>query len=284
MKRTTITFLLCILWLIACQQPKGKPLAQKVLPAEIGEVPEEITIENDGYEGWPSKHTPKEIERIKRIIRLFKEREIAELATLFRYPIEREIPVPWIKDEKEFVQRFDELFDTAFVNELAKGNMEDWTVGSITRIGYKEYRIYLFDSLIDGVNYQSPKEKILQQALIQKEKENLHPTLRRFEKPIFKVITDNFLIRIDKIKPRLYRYASWKRGASEASRPDLVLQNDSITDMSSGGNHAYPFNNGPYRYVIHRNIVGCETTPPFTFDVEKNGHSLHREGGDFAIQ
>lgn len=102
--------------------------------------------------------------------------------------------------------------------------------------------------------------------------------------PIFKVVTDLFLIRIDEIRPKLYRFASWKRGASEASRPDLVLQNNSITEMRSGGNHAYPFYNGPYRYVIHRNIVGCETTPPFTLDVEKNGRSLHSDGGDFAIK
>lgn len=142
MKLYPISFLLFVLWLFACQQPNGQPEAQKELPAEIAEETQETPIENNGYVGWPSKHTQKEIERIKRIIRLFKEREIAELATLFRYPIEREIPVPWIKDEKEFVQRFDELFDTAFVNELAKGNMEDWTAGNITRIDHIEY-IYL---------------------------------------------------------------------------------------------------------------------------------------------
>lgn len=273
MKQRPISLLLFVLWLFACQQPK-----------EQAEVHKEPTSEKAEEVTWPHQHTPDEIARIKRVIRLFKEREIAELATLVNYPLERKIPVPWIKNEKEFIQRFDELFDAAYVDELAKGNMDDWTVGNITRIGYKEYDIYMFDSLIDGVNYQSPKEKIRQQALIQKEKENLHPTLRRFEQPIFKVVTDNFLIRIDEIKPGLYRYAAWKRGASEASRPDLVLQNDSITELSSGGNHAYPFNNGPYRYVIHRNIVGCETTPPFTLDVEKNGGLLHSEGGDFAIK
>ncbi len=268
MKQRPISLLLFVLWLFACQQPK-----------EQAEVHKEPTSEKAEEVTWPHQHTPDEIARIKRVIRLFKEREIAELATLVNYPLERKIPVPWIKNEKEFIQRFDELFDAAYVDELAKGNMDDWTVGNITRIRYKEYDIYMFDSLIDGVNYQSPKEKKRQQYLIQQEKKSIHPSLRKYEKPIFKVVTTSYLIRIDQLKEGQYRYASWKKGATDDSKPDLVLRNDTLVSLGSGGNHVYPFNHGNYRYLLYRNHIGCATTQPFTLEVEKDGKMIFTEEG-----
>jgi hypothetical protein len=55
------------------------------------------------------------------------------------------------------------------------------------------------DGIITAVNYQSDFEKKLKKYLINKEKENLHSSLKTFESPTYKIKTKNYLIRIDNL-------------------------------------------------------------------------------------
>jgi len=53
-------------------------------------------------------------------------------------------------------------------------------------------------------------------------------------------------------------------------KPDLVMKNGNWIPEGSGGNHAYEFINGNYKYVCYINTLGADETPPATLTVYQN--------------
>ena len=135
------------------------------------------------------------------------------------------------------------------------------------------------DGKITSVNYQSDFEKKLRKDLIAKEKENLHSSLKTFESPTYKIKTKNYLIRIDELANHKYRYASWKIGKKESSKPDLILDNGELKFQGSGGNHTITFDNNNYTYKIYRNRLGTRDSPDITLTVEKDGKIILTQDG-----
>jgi hypothetical protein len=136
-----------------------------------------------------------------------------------------------------------------------------------------------YDGKITAVNYQSNFEKKLKKDLIEKERESVHTSLKAFESPIYKIKTKKYLIRIDKLSDSKYRYASWKIGEQESSKPDLILKNGQLEFEGSGGNSVITFSNGNYKYKVYRNIIGEDNSPDITLEVEKNGQTILTEDG-----
>lgn len=127
---------------------------------------------------------------------------------------------------------------------------------------------------ITAVNYQSDFEKKLKKDLINKEKENLHSSLKNYKSPTYKIKTKNYLIRIDELSNKKYRYASWKVNEKEYSKPDIILKNGELDFQGSGGNHVIIFTNRNYTYKIYRNIIGEKNSPDITLEVEKDGRNI----------
>ena len=136
-----------------------------------------------------------------------------------------------------------------------------------------------YEGKITAVNYQSGFEKNLKKDLINKEKENVHISLKTFESPTYKIKTKKYLIRIDKLSNDKYRYASWKISEKESSKPDIILKNGELEFQGSGGNHVITFSNGNYIYKVYRNIIGEENSPDITLEVEKEGQIILTEDG-----
>src|SRR5690606_29206138 len=113
---------------------------------------------------------------------------------------------------------------------------------------------------------------------------NVHVSLQSFKEPIYKIKTKNYLIRIDELNNSEYRYASWKIGEKESSKPDIVLENGEWKFQGSVENHVITFANGDYIYNVHRNIIGEADTPDFTLEVEKNGNVILTESGMFLVE
>ena len=107
--------------------------------------------------------------------------------------------------------------------------------------------------------------------MIDNEKGDLHTSLKTFKNPIFKIKTKIYLIRIDELSDYNYRYAAWKVNENETSKPDLVLNNGQIQYEGSGGNYVITFVNGIYTYKVYRNVIGSDTSPDITLEVEENG-------------
>src|SRR5690606_40506133 len=65
-------------------------------------------------------------------------------------------------------------------------------------------------------------------------------------------ISKNYLIRIDELTNDNYRYASWKIGEKESSKPDIIIDNGKLKFEGSGGNHVIIFTNDEYTYKVDR--------------------------------
>lgn len=91
--------------------------------------------------------------------------------------------------------------------------------------------------------------------------------------------TKSYLIRIDELSNGKYRYASWKSGKKESTKPDLILTNGEIRMEGSGGNHTITFKKGEFSYIIYRGIIGEKDAPEIDLTVEQNNKVILQQDG-----
>ena len=232
------------------------------------------------------KLSEKRIVNIQKVIRLFQQKDIDKIATIMSFPLERQYPIPSIKNKKEFKQRFNEVFDDTLISKIANSTIDQWSEMGWRGIMLANGVIWieLYTGKIITVNYQSDFEKKLKNELIAKEKEIVHASLKIFKEPTYKIKTKHYLIRIDELSDGSYRYASWKMGRKESSKPDIVLYNGILTFDGSGGNHHMTFINGNYTYIVFRNIIETADFPDITLNVKKNNKTIVTEDGMLVIK
>ena len=276
MKNLNLVFIVLGLFLFGCNQTDSK---NKLTEENSTKPTEKRTLKQ---EKLADHEEPKEdkIDNINNIMSLFKEKNIDKISSKIKYPLNRKDPIPPIKDREEFRQRFSEVFDKILIEKIANAKIDQWSkMGSRTMFDNGTVWIANSDGKITSVTYQSDFEKKLMNDLIGKEKENLHSSLKTFEKPIFKIKTEKYLIRIDELTNHKYRYASWKISEKESSKPDLILDNGELTFQGSGGNHTITFANNNYTYKIYRNRLGTRDSPDITLTVEKDGKIILTQDG-----
>lgn len=227
-----------------------------------------------------------EADSIQSVINLFKAKDLEKISNKIHFPLNREFPIPPIRDKVEFKKRFDQVFDENLIEMISESKIEQWS-----EVGYRGIMLdggVLWmansDGVITAVNYQSEFEKNLKKQLISKQRENLHESLRNFEQPTYKIATKNHLIRIDELSEDRYRYASWGKGKKESSKPDLILENGKLEFAGSGGNHVISFPNKNFTYKIYRNIVGKKDTPEISVVIEKDGTVISNEDGKLLLE
>jgi hypothetical protein len=274
------TFVLLLL-VSACQNPEPKTVVHqknhqnekvavsgrqnvKVAPAHPSSYSEQNTLEHE------------EIVSIKKLIELFKKVDVEGISNKISYPLNRDYPIPSIRNKEEFIQRFHEVFDQKLIDNIAQSDISQWTEVGWRGIMLDNGVVWMSfqPGFISAINYQSKREKNIQAELIRKDKEQLHATLRNFKSPVYKIQTEKFLIRIDELSENSYRYVSWKAGADEAILPDLVLKNGICEMQGSGGNHEFTFVNDIHTYKVRRNILGERDSPEVTIQVEKRGEII----------
>jgi hypothetical protein len=227
-----------------------------------------------------------EIDSIKAVIALFKEKDIDRISNKISYPLYRQYPIPRIKDKEELKKRFSEVFDQILIDKIANSKISQWSEVGWRGIMLNNGDLWMAnsDGVITTVNYQSDFEKVLRTNLIAKDKENLHVSLKTFQSPIYKIKTNKYLIRIDELTDYKYRYTSWKIDEKETSKPDIVLNNGQWEHQGSGGNHVITFVNGIYIYKVYRNIISEDNSPDITLEIEKNGEIILTADGTLIIK
>jgi hypothetical protein len=140
------------------------------------------------------------------------------------------------------------------------------------------------ERIIVALNYESAFEKKQKKDLIEKEKAKLHVSSKSFEYPVYRIATKNHLLRIDGLAGSKYRYASWKIGKKESSKPDLILTNGDLEYDGSGGNHFISFVNGSYTYKVYRNTLRAEDVADITLEVKKDGKIILKEEGKLITE
>lgn len=148
-------------------------------------------------------------ENVVKVISMFQKKDIQKIADNISYPLKREYPIPAINNKKEMISRFFEVFDETLMSKIENSKPADWS-----EVGWRgtmlENGVVWLDyesSVITAVNYQSKFEKELLKKLIDEDRKQLHQSLKNYSKPTYKIVTETYLIRIDELKPDLYRYA-----------------------------------------------------------------------------
>lgn len=283
MKILKLTFIVFGLLIFGCNQPRSKNTSatnKKSTDTTNNRIPkQEKSEDNEKLEDY-------KIDSINNIITLFKEKNIDKISSIIDFPLYREYPIPPIKNQKEFKQRFSEVFDQVLIDKIANSEIEQWSEVGWRGIMLDNGVLWMAnsDGIITAINYQSDFEKKLRKDLIDNEKEYLHNSLKTFESPTYKIKTKNYLIRIDELTNDKYRYASWKITEKETSKPDIVLNDGELEFDGSGGNHSITFVQGKYTYIIYRNIIGEENSPDITLEIEKDGKTILSEDGTLIIE
>jgi hypothetical protein len=285
MKQSYSIYLLFALLLCSCNQQNGKDTAESNVP--LGDT---ARIDSAAPEIQEAMEASDELEvaekdSILRMISLFKAKNIDAISEKISYPLEREYPIPSIKDKAEFKKRFQEVFDAFLVAKITNSKIEDWSEVGWRGIMLDNGEVWMgnSDGTITSVNYQSEFEKQRKETLIAEDKEKIHPSLKTFRLPTYKIKTKNYLIRIDELENEKYRYASWKVSDNESSKPEIVIQNGTIEFGGSGGNHVITFVNGKYTYKVYRIILGEGDSPEIRLIVEKEGKTILTQDGALIL-
>lgn len=229
--------------------------------------------------------TEDELFCVNRLIEIFKTKDVNQISKIIQYPLDRQYPLPNIANEREFKQRFSEVFDEILIEKITNSKIEQWSEVGWRGIMLDHGIIWMsnFDSVITTVNYQSDFEKKMLTDLIIEEKKHVHTSIKNFELPKYRIDTKNYHIRIDQIKESKYRYASWKINELETSEPDLIMNNGELEFQGSGGNRLYTFKNGIYTYKIYINYLSAENDPDAILEVVKNEATILSENGQIIF-
>jgi len=183
-------------------------------------------------------------------IDMLKKGDAKALANNIDYPLKRKYPIPPIKNKREFVKRYPEIFDTELVKTIVTSDTAlDWEEIGWRGISFNNGLLW-FNSYgtLFVINHHTEFENNLRDSLIVEERKTLHPSLFEYDQPKCIMKTSQFIIRVDYMKDETYRYASWPINKTMREKPDLVLFNGELILDGSGGNYYYQFINGAYTY------------------------------------
>ncbi|MEI6748285.1 MAG: hypothetical protein WCM93_03905 [Bacteroidota bacterium] len=199
-----------------------------------------------------------------------------KIANMISYPLEREYPVPEIKNKQEFIKRYNDIFDDGLKQMIIKSNLAtDWSDMGWRGIMLNDGVVWLdFDGHLVAINYQSNYERNLKAKLIEADKKNIHSSLSNYETPVCILETSKYRIRIDDLGKEKFRYACWAINKSQKYKPDLVLQSGQVILEGSGGNHSYKFENAGYTYECSIIETGQENDPPAMLTVYKGDKEI----------
>ncbi|MGJ7032262.1 hypothetical protein GGU45_002765 [Niabella hirudinis] len=223
--------------------------------------------------------TPAQQNDVQRLVEAAKSGDKQRVASLVAYPLKRTYPLSDIKSKAGMLRYFDMIFDSGLLRQIARSKAGDWTAMGWRGLMLDRGVLWMDDTgKITAINYESGKEKILLAKAIQKDKQELPHSLQQFEKPLYKIITGRFRIRIDELAEGQLRYASWSLKSGK-SVPALVLYNGVFEAQGTGGNHTIMFKNEAYRYEIAINRLGTDETPGALLTVFKGEKVLLKEPG-----
>lgn len=214
-------------------------------------------------------------EVVRAFLQAIASGDAERVAGFVRTPLDRPHPLPPVRDAADFVARFDELLPASLRAELLRSTADDWA-----RVGWRgtmfdNGRLWIDD---DGElwasNEHSPLERRRRLELIARDRASLHEDLRAFDEPVLRWRTSRYRVRVDRMADGALRYASWRRDAPMAARPDLVLSDGEHQVEGTARNETYRWQNGKTHYVCAMNRVGPNGTPPYELRVTRGDEVL----------
>jgi hypothetical protein len=210
-------------------------------------------------------------------ISMVKNKNWNELSTRIYYPFPRKYPIPEIKNKKDFLKRYREIFDDSLIKMIANSDpKEDWAEMGWRGIMFQNGEVWIDyeDGRLMYISYQSEFEKREREGLIEKEKKDLYPSLREFKEPACILETTKHRIRIDDLGNWNFRYASWPLDSKMSDKPEIVLEKGEKIFDGSGGNLHYNFKNAGYIYECAIIVMGESGSPPARLTIYKGDTAI----------
>jgi len=218
--------------------------------------------------GLDEEHHPV----VSKTISLFQTMDIEEISNSVAYPLTRSYPIKDITNSAEFIKRFDEVFDSGFIQTLATSSLDDWQ-----SMGWRGLRHVSGDFWIDisgkflQIRHETGLASRIKREHITKDKARLHESVNDFERPVGKWQTESRLFRIDDLGEWSYRLVIWEDGKQFGDKPDVVLLNGVIEPDGSGGNRSFIFVDGNKTYIVNYGGISSESSPYGHFDILVDG-------------
>lgn len=222
---------------------------------------------------------PKESVLVQNIVDTFNSNNPVRIAKLVSYPLLRDAPIPAIKNEAEFIARFNEVFDQHLISLITKSNIQkDWSSVGWRGIMLADGELWLdHDGRIFSVNYHSALERNIQQQALARGRRALHRSVNSFAESILEWQTPRFHVRVDKVDDGNLRYAAWSKGKHLSQQPDIILNNGRMIMEGSGRNQGYIFQNGNFSYQLKMNSGVSSQTNAGALEVYQSGKRIMQE-------
>lgn len=214
---------------------------------------------------------------IADFIACVKTQDKEALSGKVAFPLRREYPLPPIRNKQEFLNRYNEVFDDTLINMIVTSEpARDWSKMGWRGLMLRNGQLWLDENgKLIAINYQSAAERKRRVLLVDKEKKQIHPSIKEFERPACLLTTSKFRIRIDDMGNGNYRYASWSLKNRQNDKPDLIIENGQFIPEGTGGNHRYEFKNDGYIYSCSITLLGKEDNePPAVLTISKGGKEI----------
>ena len=246
--------------------------------------PERYIVSGGGDDGWKPA--------LENLIAAVKDDNPKKVCDFISYPLRRQNPIPPVKDKADCVARYNDIFDDKLKSAIADSDADkDWgrvgwrgvmyTRAGLTPIAGAIWLTGETDGKIRAIAYQSDRESEIKEKLIAEERAAIYGTLRDFKNNAVVLETDKFLIRIDYMEDRAYRYAAWSKPKTMRDEPDIIIKGGTVKNDGNGGNHSYIFKNGDHVYSCGITRVGTAESPPADLTIYKTDRNVDIKNWDW---
>lgn len=201
--------------------------------------------------------------RYRKIVSLIKAKNAKALSKLIDYPIPRHYPLPTIRSSKDFIHKFDEIFDTAFITKLHLHYTDSviferyGSYGLVGEGGFAGDIWMEHDGRIRSINYISKIAENERQRLKDSIKQQMHVSIRNWEESYVEGATKKYCIRVDWTGDSL-RYACWNNGRTQKEKPDLIIVGGESEAQGTMGGWTWTFKNKEWTYIVDQRDM-CES-------------------------
>ena len=225
---------------------------------------------------WGQDLTKEQQKLVYDFIDCIKNNRKEKLAYKIVFPFSKEYPITSIKNEQEFLLRYNEIFDDTLTKIIVDSKPSgDWAAVGWRGIMLLNGEVWLdYDGRLIAVNYQSQAEAQKRVELIDLDRRQLNESIKQFKEPVLILETTKYRIRIDDMGEGSYRYASWTLNSKMSEKPDIIIFKGEYKADGSGGNHSFIFHNGEYIYDCAIIVLGEEGSPPAYLTIYKGDKEI----------
>ncbi len=181
--------------------------------------------------------------KLKEALKVQDRQSVAALNT---YPLHREIPLPPIRNSKEFLAHWDEYFDSTSTAKVLAADAEKYGWRGIALTGGI---VWFAGGHIANINLDTDASTKAGKDARMLDSKRLYPSAQGYDRIEFLCRTKTSNIRTQYHGEDL-RYFAWKKRRALSTKPELALTGGTYDPQGTGGNYNLIFKTKDYTYQL----------------------------------